>query len=413
MLDKVKVSIPPNGLPRSLYDDPDNYFTGDLAGGQLLPLRKFRVDAHGKKFAVIAGPGDALKVFASRDEDSGLIADSYEVNLPKLVYGHNGVPLNEGDLLLALSRLEHFLDALFDSRSVARKLIPGLSDEAPHDTVASWTKLEIACHRPDPEFKLFRAFSSASHPCSSKRLISPRESVRFGGKRSKTAVSIYLKKNDMVAKHKEDSVAGDDDVLRIEVILKSEHVIQAFRALGSRTVRIRNIGDRPQLVAFTWADLVSLHQSVIGKFSGAFNDAPRTKDKTDGMGIFIAEAFVRFGHAGDSDVHEWIDLFGAVNRVSADRVGRIRAACMQQLERSGRVSQNFADWFGETAYQNQPAVWVPKKERVTQRIRLDRNLSSAVVQVYAPDGFRSNRLAFQEGGQFTCLPKSLVHPNHS
>ena len=93
------------------------------------------------------------------------------------------------------------------------------------------------------------------------------------------------------AKRSEDRVAGDDDVLRIEVILKSEKLVEEFRNLGSRTVRIRNIDGKPLLLSFAWADLFRVHQSLIGRFSGAFYDLPPTADKTDGIGRFIAVTF--------------------------------------------------------------------------------------------------------------------------
>ena len=385
MIDKAKFKIPPTRLPSSLLADPDSFFTGDLlSGGQLLPCKKFRVEEHGRKFWLLAGPGDAIKIAVKLNESNQPIATGIEVNLPKLIYGHNGTVPDEAELLLALSRLEDHLEDIFESRDVARALIPGVAGE---HSDSSWEMIEIAAHRLDPDNKLFRALKNAKHPCSPKRYISDDESVRFGTKRSKTAISVYKKKREMQAKHGEDKVDGDDDVLRIEVILKSGHLLEAFRGLGSPTVKIRNIDDVPRLMSFAWADLVRVHQRFIAKFQGAFTDAPAAKDKTDGIGLFIAQAYHQFGDPDASDVHQWIELFGSVSGAAKDRLRRVRGACMQRLERLRLGTQTFADWFGDAAYLNPPVVSVPAKERVTVQIRQFQVLSDAVVRAYAPRGF--------------------------
>ena len=389
MIDKAKIKIPPTLLPTSLLTDPDSFFTGDLlSGGQLLPRKKFRVDEHGHKFWLLAGPGDAIKIAVDLNESDQPIATAIEVNLPKLIFGHNGAIPDAPELLLALSRLEDHLEDIFASHEVARALIPGVTAE---HSDSSWEMIEIAAHRHDPDNALFSALKNAKHPCSPKRYVSDDESVRFGTKRSKTAISVYKKKREMQAKHGEDKVDGDDDVLRIEVILKSAHLMKGFRALDSPTVKIRKIDDEPRLVSFAWADLVRVHQMFVAKFQGAFTDSPSAKDKTDAIGIFIAQAYHEYADPGGSDVHQWIELFGSVSHADTRRLNRIRGACMQQLERARLGTQTFADWFGDSAYVNSPVIWVPAKERVHVQIREFPKLSDPIVQSYAPLGFTQKR----------------------
>ena len=51
MTDKTKYSTPPTPLPHELLANPDAFFAGDLlSGGQLLPLKKFRIEVRSQPF---------------------------------------------------------------------------------------------------------------------------------------------------------------------------------------------------------------------------------------------------------------------------------------------------------------------------------------------------------------------------
>lgn len=366
MLDKTKIVFTPTPLPPSLLEGPDQFFSGDLlGGGQIVPTKKFRKEQHGSKARVFLGPTDAITVEVTLENDHELVAHSYEVNLIKLIYGHNGASLTEDEFHLALSQLVDYLTALFESKDTALSLVPGLSP----NNRSWWDKLEISTHRLDPELHLFSALLNASHPCSHKRLVSCQESIRFGTKRSKTAISVYRKQIEMAAKHGADKVDCDQEILRLEVILKKDHLNREFSELNSPSTQFEMIEGEPRLIGFSWSDLEGIHRQVMRRFKGSFDDAPASKEKTDAIGRFIALNHHQFQDESSSTIHDSLELFQTVSKANSTRMGLIRAACLQQRERCALGTEKFSEQFSESAYSLHPKVTVPKKERITSQVR--------------------------------------------
>lgn len=386
MIDKTKITIPPTTLPEALFKDPDNFFKGEyLEGGQVVPMKKYRQDAHGDKVKIHIGVGDAITVFAERSRDGSLLATKIELNLIKLLYGHNGVVLAEKEFLQSLSLLVEHLAALFGSRELALALVPGLVETSQ----SHWSFLEIPAHREDPNLQLFNTLKNAAHPCSPKRLVSAKESVRFGGKRSALAVSVYRKRLEMLAKYGDDKVENNLEVLRVEVVLKESAISREFGNLGPVSgvqwmITEREYGHTLRLVSFEYHDLISVHQAVMKRFKGvpSFSSSAKTVSKPDQTGAFIAHAFRNFAPPNEQDVHQWIDLYGSVTGAATDRIARVRRSCLQVMEKSGGSSLSVANLFDDKSYQSQPAVSVPVKERVTQQTRLFSSILPEVQKAY-------------------------------
>ena len=77
-----------------------------------------------------------------------------------------------------------------------------------------------------------------------------------------------------------------------------------------------------------------------------------------------------------------MDLYGEVVGASTERIGRVRRACIEEMGTTAKSSLSFADLFGGKAYDYQPAVSVPVKERVTQEARAMAKILPEVQKAY-------------------------------
>ncbi|WP_411844993.1 hypothetical protein AAFN60_13970 [Roseibacillus persicicus] len=319
---------------------------------------------------ILCGPGDAIMLLAHKNEKGRLVATSVEVNLGKLLYGHNGRVLSEDDILCGISLLVELLAQLFNSRKLALSAVPGLVDTSK----SRWTMLEITTHRNDPKQVIFNALRQASYPRVRKKLVEASESIRFGGKRSSTAISIYRKQLEMASKYGASKVKKGGEVLRMEVILKNDALVKEFSSLqepaGLRTFDGGvNKSPKDGLVSFTFQNLREVHQRVMSRMQGCFQLPPKEGDRQELTGIFIARAFSAFPSQNEKTLHDLLDLYGETTNASADRMGRVRRAALKELESLGETTIHFGEVFSEESYVNPPAVVVPKKERVTLATR--------------------------------------------
>ena len=337
MLHKTKIRINPTELPSEILTDPYNFFSHDLFDDlQIVPTKKFLKKRHGGKAYIHFGPSNSITVEITLEPGNRLRAQSYTFNPTKLIWGHNGASLTSMEFPLAICLLVDHLEQLFESRDVALSLIPGF---APNNH--TWFEmLEIATHRFDPVLSLFNAFNGASHPCSQKRRVTLGESVRIGNKRSKTAIVISRRQVTMPLNYEESNVSCDEDVLRLEVILKNDHLYREFNAISSPSVVFQDINGIPRLTRFSGDDLMPVYRNVMSRCKGPHDDASLSKDRTNAFDSFIEQCHHGLSEEHSNTDYDFEDLYYKASRETTNKMGLIRSACMQQRERSALSTQS-------------------------------------------------------------------------
>ena len=378
MTDRIKVMMQPHRLKPEFLTTPDTAFTGDLlGGGQIIAGKKNKLEMHGRNQILIAGPAEALRINTTSDEDGALMMTAYEVNLSKLLYGHNGRSLSEHEFLTALSLLLAYFDELLDSPSESLDMIPGLTSQG----TAYYQLLEIAFHLADPTGEYFEAFRNASHPCARKRLVESNESIRFGDKKAKVAISVYRKVLQMQELYRSLSETPQHELLRIELILKADKLADAFTKSDASTTPCIDLGNSERLTGFRFERLATVHQLEMMRFEGVSSSSAKS-DNQDKTGCFIAQAHHVMEGPGRMNLSDMIDLFGRVTGAAKEKVRRIRRAALWQREQllSGRF--DLAQLFSAQTYDNMPSVHIPEKESFLGTTRLATSIHPRVREVY-------------------------------
>ncbi|MBB5353406.1 hypothetical protein HNR46_003663 [Haloferula luteola] len=405
MIDKATIGILGSPIPSEIFRNPEKIFNSHplLYDGQVVDIPRLNKDLPGSKKKILIGPGYAIAIYCSRLDGEWKVS-KIEVNFPKLIYGHNGCVLSGAQFARALSILFELLVALWGDRRLASRLIPGIDPEG----LAFWDKLELPMHLPDSVGVQFLEFYNASHPCSYKTLPVRDESITFGGHRSGVQIAVYRKRRQMREKYKAGHVDTGEEVLRLEVRLRKRHLEEAFQQLDSPTVKFSmesgREGEGRGLVSFTLDDVRRVHRSKMLQFRG-MSQVSRSQNKPDQFGVYIAEAYHRFG-SGDESVSAWIALFADLDRPvegfavanekgkksASRRMCRITRACYERL--GSLRNRDLGALFCEEAYQYQPGVHVPKKEMVREHQIAGFDILPEIGDVYAPGWEGENEMYY-------------------
>lgn len=369
---------PPIRLCPELLTDSDNFFAGGfLDGGQVIPTKKSRTESHHQKYLITCGPAEAIRIRVTRNRDGELTMTDLEFNLSKLLFGHNGYCLDEDLFLRAMTLLLQYIKELVAEPEDALRVIPGLVPRSE----AYFQLMEILFQVTDPDGALFETFRNASHPCSSKRLTSVDESIRIGNKRSKTAVSIYRKTKQMIDLYGDDLVTTDNEILRIELILKADHLAKAFTTEGATTTPCIDVGMSKRLAGFRFDKLAMIHRIEMLRLRGV-SPRPDTDTKYDMTGCFLAVAHHQMESPGCMGLMELIDLYEARTNSKKDKVGRVRRAALWQREQLNGAALTLSEFFSEEAYKKMPSVRIPDKEKFLSSSRLESVIHPRIREIY-------------------------------
>jgi hypothetical protein len=378
MIDRTKIMPPPVHLRPELLTDSDNFFAGGLLdGGQVIPTKKRRTESHHQNYLIICGPAEAIRLRASCNRDGELHMTEIEFNLSKLLFGHNGYCLNEDLFLRAMTVLLQYIEELVAKPEEALRVIPGLVP----GSEARFQLMEIFFQITDPDSSLFETFLNVSHPCSSKRLTSVDESIRIGKKTSKTSISIYRKTKQMVGHYGDDLVSNDTEILRIELILKADHLAKAFTTEGATTTPCIDVGMSKRLAGFRFDNLAIIHRTEMLRLQG-ISPRPATNTKYDKTGCFLAVAHHQMASPGCMGLLELIDLYESQTNSKKDKVGRVRRAALWQREQINGAALTLSEFFSEEAYKAMPSVRIPDKEKFLSSLRLESVIHPRIQGVY-------------------------------
>lgn len=294
-----------------------------------------------------------------------------QVNPGKILYGHNGRPLNEDGVLVALSLARDLLLPLLANPADHLHLIPGLCPEGS----AFFSYVEIFINLHDPNGALQHAFRNPKHPEIRKAAMHVEgESVKLGNGRSQLQIEFYRKDLELAQLIKKRKAPDPARVLRIEVRLKGEKLVESFTGNGS----IREIGGKNQLVGFTGSGLVAVHLAKMLKLTGCFHhpgdlaDLPRDN--------VLGRSLGQLCHHYSINLADVVAMLAKRFDQCEATIRRHRNAALDELSLISPF--RLEDMFSPEAYAHQAGISIPKLENMLRQRRESAVIDPRIAAVY-------------------------------
>ena len=204
---------------------------------------------------------EAVSLFCMKvPRSSAWFAASITLNPAKIIYGHNTRCVGLAQFCQALTIARELIRPVLFDPADSIHIIPGVHP----DGLAYWNSLEVRLDLYDLDGRLWHAMRNARCPgVNVPPVRHGEESLKHGNKRCQVALSVYHKdkeKQELCAKYG----VAPDPVLRVEVILKGDKLVEKLSRPGNTAV----INRRPRVVRFCGADLVRVHQDVVHGLQG-------------------------------------------------------------------------------------------------------------------------------------------------
>ena len=269
-----------------------------------------------------------------------------DLNFPKLLYRHNGVPcFDEDDLCLALETARYSLAGLLVNPAEASLLIPGLTTPSS----SYFSKMEVAVNIVDPDFAVMRGMSSMKLPqIRLLPLFVRNETITLQGERLK--LSAY-RKNLKMRKDFGSRCLPSDPVTRLEATFRFNNFNDVTGAFGS--LRVERIDKKLRVVGAKWEDLIGIHRQHFSSLRAVYQSkvaagVPR-ESKT---AAFIANVSRHFDEPHTLVLETYFDTVPCSPATKSD----MRKLVAEHLERSSVLSAD--EILSDAAYRNQPIIGV-------------------------------------------------------
>lgn len=218
----------------------------------------------------------ALRVYTrSRERSDSKRSEQFvyriELNLRKILWGHNGINISDGDdLSHALMIVRHALQHLLIHPEDASRLIPGL-DETP---ISYWSSLELALDLRDPGLVIRRHLERMRSPAVRRDPEFYENTIRLKGKN--VTIKCYDKIAQMKDRHKtprKKIEVASDPITRLEVKLKRDKLTDFSWLDSSEAPLVSKISGRNRLIGFTWEQLRAIHRHYFYDLRAVYHSA--------------------------------------------------------------------------------------------------------------------------------------------
>jgi len=218
----------------------------------------------------------ALRVYTrSRERSDTKRSEQFvyriNLNLRKILWGHNGINIRDGDdLSYALMIVRHALQHLLVESEDASRLIPGL-DEKP---ISYWSSLELAMDIRDPGLVIRRHLERMRSPSVRRNPEFYENTTRLNGK--DVTIKSYDKVAQMKDRHKTPRKrieVASDPITRLEVKLKRDKLTDFSKLDPIEAPLVSNIAGRNRLIGFTWEQLRAIHRHYFSDLRAVYHSA--------------------------------------------------------------------------------------------------------------------------------------------
>lgn len=337
----------------------------DALDDWFLPMRRKREDDAKKtenamypvyhcKFDLFAD--GALRVYSrSRERSDTKRSEQFvyrvDLNLRKILWGHNGINIRDGDdLSYALVIVRHALRHLLVHPDDASRLIPGL-DEKP---ISYWSSLEIAMDIRDPGLVIRRHLERMRSPAVRRNPEFYENTTRLNGKNM--TIKCYDKIAQMKDRHKTPKrkiEVASDPITRLEVKLKRGKLTDFSKLDPSHVPFIRKIRGQNRLVSFSWDQLKAIHRLYFSDLRAVYNLAAEKGSKPEKGNAAIFAAIAREHDIHPNAIYDSIKAYGGKGESTCRK---IRSEIEWYIAQGSELTAE--ELLSDDNYRNQPGLHV-------------------------------------------------------
>lgn len=314
-------------------------------------------------------PDGAITLLAVSDDwESQPFLYAIELNLARLLYGHNGFPITTAiELAAALHEVEEIVRLFLPDKQNAVRVIPGVADSH-----AAWSMIELFSQHHDPDGMLMRLFSGASHPGTrAKQFVVPGESIKLCG--THHWLSIYRKDLEMVKLSKKFNV----DPRSLPRIIRIEHRLKGRilkRCLGRES---------KDVTSFTFDKLEEVHRMLTRQIKNVFFRGPAGSG-SDVRANRKVSKILRFAYGvlreKGGTVQEYVRIHKESTSSSSATASRFKNGLRFLVEQSSTLSVD--ELLPEDVYIDPPYIRIPNLEEEAWSARFSAGFDSEIHRVY-------------------------------
>lgn len=273
------------------------------------------------------------------------------LNLRKILWGHNGINIQDGDALCsALLIARHALQLLLVNSEDASKLIPGLDD----NPISYWQSMELAMDIRDPGLVIRRRLEWM-------RSLAVRRNPKFyenttlrDGKNIK--IKVYDKLAQMKDRHKtprKKIEVGFDPITRLEVKLLKDKLTDFDKLAPADTPAVTEIAGRNRLTGFTWSQLKAIHRSYFSDLRAVYHVAAEKGSSPEKGYAAVLAAIAREHDIPPDSIFELLKSYGGKGDAT---YRKIRSEIEWFMGQGSELTAE--ELLSDENYRNQPGVHV-------------------------------------------------------
>ena len=278
------------------------------------------------------------------------VVDSILLNLPKILFGHNGQTLtNDAAICLGLTYVRCALSKILVRPEEAFLLIPGLS---PRNT-SRWRSLEVAMNIEDKNREIFRQMANMrSSTIRDNPVVREKNTVYQRG--SKYTIKAYDKVAQLKAKKKPRLTLHSDsptEITRLELQIKSQGLTLDKPNPTPSLATYAEFREKHKLVSFNYEFLKLQHRKRFSGLRAVYMPEPTSgKSSKEGYGLLLAALCLK----RDIPVAEVIETFESCAKRKPGAAGELRRTIEEAISRSSSVDADTL--LSDDNYLRQPAV---------------------------------------------------------
>jgi hypothetical protein len=282
-----------------------------------------------------------------------------ELNLRKILWGHNGRTIADGeDLCHALLIVRHAIKFLLVRTNEASRLIPGVVK----NEVSYWQSMELAMDVWDPDLVIRRRLEWMRSPSVRRKQEFYKHTSLLDGK--ELDLKVYDKLEQMRDRHsmpmKKVKIIGDDPITRLEVALKRDKLTDYKKKQGQKIEfppdmipAMTEIAGKKRLTGFTWEQLKAIHRFYFSNLKAVYHVAAEAGAPTEHSYAAVLAAIAR-----EHDIHPQAiyDLLTTYSGKPDDTCREIRRKMEWHIGQASELTAE--ELLSDEAYRNQPEVVV-------------------------------------------------------
>lgn len=286
-----------------------------------------------------------------------------ELNLRKILWGHNGRTIADGeDLCHALLIVRHAMKHLLVRPEEASHLIPGVGG----NEISYWQRMELAMDVWDPDLVIRRRLEWMRSPSVRRKPEFYTHTSLLDGK--EVDLKVYDKLEQMRDRHsmpmKKVKIIGEDPITRLEVALKRDKLTDYKKKQGQRIEFPHNmipamteIAGRKRLTGFTWEQLKAIHRFYFSNLKAVYHVAAEAGAPTEHSYAAVLAAIAR-----EHDIHPQAiyELLSTYSGKPDDTCREIRRKMEWHISQASELTAE--ELLSDEAYRNQPEVVVEGRE---------------------------------------------------